>query len=294
MVDEAREVDAELQDLAELQAWVQRLGEDVGVAVALFTAIYKPPPAPAGGQSGSRDGDSDTPAEPPGAADGLESSSESETTPVAGDGPADVAEPAAEAAEVQADGADEQVAVPGAPGAEDAGVEGVDAEASPSSEGSAPTEASAPPHEPAPGSALLAGALNYLFKSAELLPDGVEDLRALDCACVLRVACEQLLDLLGSASGAELADVRNLASGTGLLRDFLGTVYPHLANYVGAQQSASARGRAVDEILGDEAVAAEFVAEVRAFAESYRAPSFLQDRRNVGRIQAFFEAKLVR
>ena len=40
----------------------------------------------------------------------------------------------------------------------------------------------------------IAGAVNYLFKSLDLIPDGIEDLGFVDDAFVLRVACADALE----------------------------------------------------------------------------------------------------
>jgi uncharacterized membrane protein YkvA (DUF1232 family) len=39
----------------------------------------------------------------------------------------------------------------------------------------------------------LASGLNYVFKSVDLIPDGIDDIGYLDDAFVLRVACAQVL-----------------------------------------------------------------------------------------------------
>src|SRR5881394_3793556 len=57
----------------------------------------------------------------------------------------------------------------------------------------------------------VAGSLNYLFKSLDLIPDGIEDLGFLDDAFVLRVAA--------AAAGGESDVVARLVRESALLKE---------------------------------------------------------------------------
>jgi hypothetical protein len=50
----------------------------------------------------------------------------------------------------------------------------------------------------------------------------------------------------------------------------------------------------VDDILADEAVRADFVADVQGFAREYATPSFSREPKNLIKLRAFFDAKLPR
>src|SRR5690349_24953814 len=69
-----------------------------------------------------------------------------------------------------------------------------------------------------------ATALNYLFKSLDLIPDGLEDLGFVDDAFVFRVAAR------GVAQGDAAADpsgvLTRLAADAALVEEFLGDLYP--------------------------------------------------------------------
>jgi uncharacterized membrane protein YkvA (DUF1232 family) len=136
-----------------------------------------------------------------------------------------------------------------------------------------------------------AGALNYLFKSLDLIPDGVEDLGFLDDAFVLRVAASQIV--------AESQEIRNeapvltrLAGDKALIAELLGKDYGRLERYVRELTRGAARGRTVDEIVDDDAVQKGFVQEVTAWAQEYSAPTFTRDEKNVIKLQSFLSAKL--
>ncbi|MFO0761680.1 MAG: YkvA family protein [Byssovorax sp.] len=147
--------------------------------------------------------------------------------------------------------------------------------------------------EGAPESArrYVAGGLNYLFKSLDLIPDGIEDLGFLDDAFVLRVAAS--LALAESPAVAERAPVvSRLAGEAKLIAELLGKDYPRLEAYAKTLTKGAARGRTVDEILADDQVRASFLHEVTGWASSYETPSFTRDEKNLVKLQSFLSAKL--
>ncbi len=138
-----------------------------------------------------------------------------------------------------------------------------------------------------------AAALNYLFKSLDLIPDGLEDLGFIDDAFVVRVAADAVkqeseAELQADPSGA----LARLAEEAELVREFLGPEYARLAKYVAGLEQGSARGRSVNDILSDAAVRADFVREVRQWADGYVVPSFTRDERNLVKLRSFLLAKL--
>jgi uncharacterized membrane protein YkvA (DUF1232 family) len=135
----------------------------------------------------------------------------------------------------------------------------------------------------------VAGGLNYLFKSLDLIPDGIDDIGYLDDAFVLRVAALQ-----AAREGTLPAAVATLADDDAIVRDFLGDAYERLDKYVSGLRSGAARGRTVAEILGNETTLQEFLSDVKGFASSYQPPSFSRDPKNLIKLRAFFDAKLPR
>jgi uncharacterized membrane protein YkvA (DUF1232 family) len=136
-----------------------------------------------------------------------------------------------------------------------------------------------------------AAGLNYLFKSLDLIPDGIEDLGFLDDAFVVRVAAALALR---EASGARDAYpvLGRLADGAALVSDLLGKDYARLERYVQGLRVGTARGRSVDDILKDAQVRAAFLGEVSGWTASYEAPTFSRDEKNLVKLQSFLGAKL--
>ena len=138
---------------------------------------------------------------------------------------------------------------------------------------------------------LAAGGLNYLFKSLDLIPDGIEDLGYLDDAFVLRVSAA-----LAMAEAPHLREanpaIARLASDAKLVADLLGSDYARLEKYVVGLKKGAARGRTVDEIVGDSAVRTTFVGELGGWSTSYVAPTFSRDEKNLRKLQSFLSAKL--
>lgn len=140
---------------------------------------------------------------------------------------------------------------------------------------------------------LLSG-VNYLFKSVELIPDGIEDLGYVDDAFVLREcvaraleAQHDLLDLDGSGSLARLAQEAEL------VREFLGSEdAARLETYVATLPSLRVRGRTADEILADEQLRADVDSEATGFADQYQVPSFAREQKNLIKLRSFMNTKL--
>ena len=135
---------------------------------------------------------------------------------------------------------------------------------------------------------LVAG-LNYIFKSLDLIPDGIDDLGYLDDAFVLRVACASAV-----AARPELRSgaLECLSDDARAVRDFLGDDFVRLEAYVAGLQKGAARGRTVQDVVGDAAVRAAFVADVRAWAAAYQSPSFTRDPKTLVKLKSFLGARL--
>ena len=137
----------------------------------------------------------------------------------------------------------------------------------------------------------LASGLNYVFKSVDLIPDGIDDIGYLDDAFVLRVACAQVS---AAGEGTVPARVSELAGEAARVREFLGDDYARLDAYVQNLRRTGARGRSADDILANAAVRADFVADVKGFARAYTTPGFSREPKNLIKLRAFFDAKLPR
>jgi uncharacterized membrane protein YkvA (DUF1232 family) len=136
----------------------------------------------------------------------------------------------------------------------------------------------------------IAGGLNYLFKSLDLIPDGIEDLGYLDDAFVLRVAAAHALREAPASKDTPV--LARLAADTKVIADLLGKDYGRLEAYVRTLTRAAARGRSVDDILKDAAAGSAFQHEVTGWAASYETPSFARDEKNLVKLQSFLGAKL--
>ena len=139
----------------------------------------------------------------------------------------------------------------------------------------------------------IAGGVNYLFKSLDLIPDGIDDIGYLDDAFVLRVAAELAAEAdLSGAPPDRMRSVGRLANDCDTIREFLGGDYERLKAYVRGLRKGAARGRSVVDILEAKDIQASFLDDVRSFARSYDPPSFGQEEKNLTKLKAFFDAKL--
>jgi uncharacterized membrane protein YkvA (DUF1232 family) len=146
------------------------------------------------------------------------------------------------------------------------------------------------PNAPESTRRYIAAGLNYLFKSLDLIPDGIEDLGFLDDAFVVRVAAA--LALHEHPASRDEAVLVRLADDAKLVSELLGKDYPRLEAYVKTLTRGMARGRTVDEILHDDQVRAAFLHEVTGWAASYETPSFSRDEKNIVKLQSFLSTKL--
>lgn len=133
-------------------------------------------------------------------------------------------------------------------------------------------------------------ALTYLFKSLDLIPDGLEDLGFVDDAFVLRVAATRIPE--GQRGADPSGTLGRLASEASLIQEFLGDAYTKLDAYVASLGDSEARGRSVSSLLQDSSQAKELGREARAFADGYQAPGFVRDERNLVKLRSFLLARL--
>jgi uncharacterized membrane protein YkvA (DUF1232 family) len=139
------------------------------------------------------------------------------------------------------------------------------------------------------GRSLIAG-INYIFKSLDLIPDGVDDLGFLDDAFVLRVACSFAV---AADPALKQGVVERLTEDAHAVREFLGESYAPLEAYVADLRKGAARGRSVDDIVTDAQVRHAFLDDVRSWAAAYRPPSFTRDPKTLVKLKAFLSAKLL-
>lgn len=130
--------------------------------------------------------------------------------------------------------------------------------------------------------------LNYIFKSLDLIPDGIDDLGFCDDAFVIRVAAALACESEGERDGV----VGRLAKEAKDVEEFLGEDYGRLVTYVKGLRKGAARGRTVDDIMTDESARSAFVHEVDAWAKEYQVPAFTRDVKTLIKLKAFLSAKL--
>jgi uncharacterized membrane protein YkvA (DUF1232 family) len=137
----------------------------------------------------------------------------------------------------------------------------------------------------------VASGLNYIFKSLDLIPDGIDDLGFCDDAFVIRVAAALALEAEGAGAVKE-GVLGRLADDAKLVEEFLEEDYPKLVTYVQGLRKGAARGRTVDDIMTDEGIRTAFGHEVAAWAQEYKVPSFTRDVKTLIKLKAFLNAKL--
>ncbi|MBI2389703.1 MAG: DUF1232 domain-containing protein [Deltaproteobacteria bacterium] len=138
----------------------------------------------------------------------------------------------------------------------------------------------------------IAGGLNYLFKSLDLVPDGIDDIGYLDDAFVLRIAARDALAQEGAGTADLKGTLQRLAADVPTIEAFLGDDQARLEAYVRTLAKGAARGRTVADIVDQVDVRREFVSDIHAFAKSYEAPSFHRDQKTLVKMKSFLAARL--
>lgn len=133
------------------------------------------------------------------------------------------------------------------------------------------------------------GAINYLFKSLDLVPDGIEDLGFVDDAFVVRVSAQ-----LAAAAGGDAGVLKRLSGDAPVISSFMGADYARLERYVLALGKGATRGRTVDEIMHDPSVRSAFLSEVSGWVSSYEVPTFTRDEKVLVKLKSFLDTKLPR
>jgi hypothetical protein len=131
--------------------------------------------------------------------------------------------------------------------------------------------------------------LNYIFKSLDLIPDGIDDLGFCDDAFVIRVAASLACEADPSAREGTLG---RLADDATHISSFLEEDYGRLVTYVKGLRRGAARGRTVEDIATDLSIRDVFLAEVEAWSAEYKVPTFTRDVKTIIKLKAFLNAKL--
>ena len=145
---------------------------------------------------------------------------------------------------------------------------------------------------PAPARRWIAGGLTYLFKSLDLVPDGIDDIGYLDDAFVLRLAAKEALAEEGARSADLKGVLERLASDVPTIQEFLGDDHPRLEKYVRELSKGAARGRTVADIVDKADVRKDFATDLHAFAKGYSSPSFTRDEKTLVKLRSFLGSRL--
>jgi hypothetical protein len=126
------------------------------------------------------------------------------------------------------------------------------------------------------------------------VPDGVADLGYLDDGFVVRLSARAALEAgVGKLDGETSGRIEELAAGKAVIAQFLGeATFGRLDRYARDLKTGAARGRTVEDIVGEKQLYEAFEKEAERFAESYQPPVFAADENSLIKLKAYFEAKL--
>lgn len=141
---------------------------------------------------------------------------------------------------------------------------------------------------------ILITPINYLFKTVDLIPDGLDEIGYIDDSILLRISCKELVEKYGDKLQAELYDrLKIMAGDTDILKQELGMeIWTKLLSYFEELKELPARGRLPSDILKDQITYNQFKTEIKAILDSYEAKISQIDEKTIIKLKAFLEAKL--
>lgn len=142
--------------------------------------------------------------------------------------------------------------------------------------------------------AKAAGAVNYFFKSVDLIPDGIDEIGYLDDVITLRVMADWIdIDEIGKHSGELASRLKQLREDAQRIKEALGQeLYTRLSGYVAALRSSSARGRSAFDIVTDSAKLQQLKMEVGNFCRDYVPPRIDTSEKTLIKLKSFLDTKL--
>lgn len=140
----------------------------------------------------------------------------------------------------------------------------------------------------------LISGVNYIFKSMDLIPDGIDDIGYLDDCFVIRIVAYNIVEeKKDSLTEEKYSNLKKLHQECQIIQEFLGeNLWKRLSNYVAGLKDFSVRGRTPEEVLTDQNNYNQFESEVNAFINSYNKPSFERSEKTLIKFTAFMDAKL--
>jgi len=151
------------------------------------------------------------------------------------------------------------------------------------------------PEAPAPYRRASAEALSYLLRTAELIPEGIEDLGYLEVAFAFRaVARRALAEAEDAGEGSLEGRVPRLAAEAALVVDFLEDDIAPFWEMVFAPAALAHAGRPAADLLEDAELRGTTLKHARTWVERYHAPEPSAGQEELVKIRAFFRTRLRR
>ena len=138
-----------------------------------------------------------------------------------------------------------------------------------------------------------AEAINYLLRSLELIPAGVEDLGYLEVLFAFRALAQRVVQAHpGLATVDAGGRIGQLASEADRVREFLEADFPRLRELVEQPAATTAKGRSAADLLNDADARAAALEDLRAWVASYSAPEFGSGPEELVKLASFMRTRL--
>jgi len=141
-----------------------------------------------------------------------------------------------------------------------------------------------------------AGIINYLFKSVDLIPDGIDDIGYMDDVLTLRIGAGLIEPRELERANADLAErIRAFKEDIPVIREILGEdIFERFLKYTGFLPENSSRGRSAAEIVSRPDKLSDTRMEVHTFCKEFKTPDFEKNERTLTKLRSFLDTRLPR
>ena len=139
-----------------------------------------------------------------------------------------------------------------------------------------------------------AGVVNYLFKSIDLIPDGIDDIGYLDDVMTMRLCASGIgIGAIASLDGELAAAFKALGEDSSKIREILGEdIHQRFGRYVAELSAGFARGRSAGKIVSSPDKLREVLMEANNFCKEYTAPQIEKSDRTLTKLKSFLDTRL--
>ncbi len=140
---------------------------------------------------------------------------------------------------------------------------------------------------------MAVGALAYLLRKIDIVPDYLGGLGTVDDAMVLRLMAKKALPKgIEGVDASVIEHLQKMAQDVAVIEEFLGEDFSALEKYVDSLTSQPVRNRTPEKVLDDAEAAEQFAYELSDELRAYQVRSIDGGERALRELRSFIRAKV--